>query len=213
MSELSKRAAKYYFIQGIKLVMVSLLVLIFGGVMWTFFSMGEANAFEHVLNMIFSFGTLFMIMLNFLYSMYSPAWYDSLVLSMGARRKDVFFGELLKQITFIIGTVLIYIILAVSLHRPEHIITILTCSIISLLMGAVGLIVGHKIKKYGRVVYIIFVFVNAALFATIGIRQADGKTLIDAHADSRYVIVSAALLLFAILEFVVYRINKKAMVV
>ena len=205
MSELSKRAAKYYFIQGIKLVMVSLLVLIFGGVMWTFFSMGEANAFEHVLNMIFSFGTLFMIMLNFLYSMYSPAWYDSLVLSMGARRKDVFFGELLKQITFIIGTVLIYIILAVSLHRPEHIITILTCSIISLLMGAVGLIVGHKIKKY--------VFVNAALFATLGIRQADGKTLIDAHADSRYVIVSAALLLFAILEFVVYRINKKAMVV
>ncbi|RKM58137.1 hypothetical protein D6853_00955 [Butyrivibrio sp. X503] len=213
MSELSKRTAKYYFVQGIKLFLVMLLGIVIFGAVWTNIYLGEVDITDKVLYRILSFGGVFMIMMNMMYSMYSPGWYDNMVLSMGARRKDIFFGDFIKQITFIICNMLLYSTMALAVHKSEHIKRILICGVFALLMGAVGIIVGHIIKKYGRTTFIVISVVCSATFGLIMCEVANGIHLFGLGENKENVISIAAVLLFVFMEYVIYRLNRKVMVV
>ncbi len=212
MSDLSKRAAKYYLVQGVRLFIAVLLGMTFVGTVWILTHFGETNYVESVFYRIFSLGTVFMIMMNFMYSVYSPGWYDSMVLSMGARRKDIFWGVLIKQITFIVCYAIFLSLMSILTSRPERIKSIMMSSAVSLFMGAAGIIVGHAVKKYGRIVYHIFLIIVLGVGSGSLVMLEHREHVFTLGNATKYVIAMAGLLLFVIMEFVIYRLNKKSMV-
>ncbi len=212
MSDLSKRAAKYYLVQGVRLFIAVLLGMTFVGTVWILTHFGETNYVESVFYMILSLGTVFMIMMNFMYSVYSPGWYDSMVLSMGARRKDIFWGVLIKQITFSVCYAIFLSLMSILTSRPERIKSIMMSAAASLFMGAAGIIVGHAVKKCGRIVYYIFLIIVSGVGAGSMVMLEHREHVFTLGNATKYVIAMAGLLLFVIMEFVIYRLNKKSMV-
>lgn len=213
MSSLAKRSAKYFFKEGIKtlgLVLGLECVLI---IEWLIIGSDEKSLVEYVLNMFMSVGSIFIIMMNMMYSFYGPNWYDSMALSMGARRKDIFVGELIKQFTFVGGNFVALSLVAIILHQYKYIIIVLTTSIIAIALGPIGLIVGHKVSKYGKVVILIMAMIAGGFggyYAAAGFWMKEYVTELPGFTVP--LLIVGAIVIFGLAELWAYKLNQKSMV-
>ncbi len=213
MSSLAKRSAKYFFKEGIKtlgLVLGLECVLI---IEWLIISSDEKSLVEYVLNMFMSVGSIFIIMMNMMYSFYGPNWYDSMALSMGARRKDIFIGELIKQFTFVGGNFVALSLIAVIFQQYKYIILILISCIIAIALGPIGLIVGHKVSKYGKVIIMIIAIIGGFFGASLAIGGFWMKEYVTELPDFTFpLLIVGAIAIFALAELWAYKLNQRSMV-
>ena len=212
MSELSKRTSKYYFIQGSKMMGYILLLQLILCVEWFIMSSERDNLIDYMSRMTLMCGLMFMVLFNLIYAVYGPNWFDSIVLSMGGRRKDVFWGEMIKQFTFILCNDVVLILVAVATNKLEWIPIILMTSLIAAVTGAAGLVIGHKVKKYGKV-YIFIIAIIAGCFGAF----ASVTTVLDINVLgmaklSVGLIILVAVVLFVLFELWAYKLNQKSMV-
>lgn len=213
MSSLAKRSAKYFFKEGIKtlgLVLGLECVLI---IEWLIIGSDEKSLVEYVLNMFMSVGSIFIIMMNMMYSFYGPNWYDSMALSMGARRKDIFVGELIKQFTFVFGNFIALSLVAVIFQQYKYIILILISCIIAIALGPVGLIVGHKVSKYGKVIIMIIAIIGGFFGASLAIGGFWMKEYVTELPVFTFpLLIVGAIVIFGLAELWAYKLNQKSMV-
>ena len=217
MSELSKRAAKYYFVQGIKQF---LFVIGFIAMMIVFncllFDQGsETEVFMDGVGMALFTGRLMVIALNFMFSVYGPNWYDSMALSLGCRRKDIFIGEMIKQAVFVLCNMILLISLA-TVTKQRHSWILVVSGIFAFVVGPLGLVVGHKVKKIGMMVIVILMLVTAFLGQCV-VNMIGPKLdvfLAEGHSCIGLVIgfIIVAAVLFTIFEYWAYKLNKNSMV-
>ena len=218
MSELSKRAAKYYFVQGLK---QSLFVLAFLMMMTVFNSLvfidgSVKDSFMNSIGNALRYGSYMIILCNFMFSVYGPNWYDSIALSLGCRRKDIFIGEMIKQAVFVLSNFIVLIVLAV-IGNMDSVMVLIGTAILGFIMGPLGLILGHKIKKIGRIVIIIPIMIGVFLSATLSnvIAMRTEAFLTEGSSMTGFVIgfIIVAAVLYTLFEFLAYNLNKKSMVV
>lgn len=213
MGILSKRAAKYYFLHGLKLSAVSIGSILCVGFVWTLTMFGEDGWDERVIRMALQFTRYMVPYLNLCYSIYSPSWYDSLALSMGARRKDIFYGNIIKQSVFALTNVLFFCLLALISGQTGIVEQAVSIACISLFGGAFGLYMGHKVKKYGRVVMMAACFIFVIFYTGTSLLYIiDGNFIAKVEAY-KPVLIAGAVILFGVMEVMIYRVNKKSMVV
>ena len=218
MSELSKRAAKYYFVQGAK---QALFVFAFLMMMTVFNSLvfidgSVKDSFMNSIGNALRYGSYMIILCNFMFSVYGPNWYDSIALSLGCRRKDIFIGEMIKQAVFVLSNFIVLIALAV-IGNMDSVMVLIGTAILGFIMGPLGLILGHKIKKIGRIVIIIPIMIGAFLSATLSnvIAMRTEAFLTEGSSMTGFVIgfIIVAIVLYTLFEFLAYNLNKKSMVV
>ncbi|SCZ76383.1 hypothetical protein [Pseudobutyrivibrio xylanivorans] len=212
MSELSKRSAKYYFVQGMKMMGLMVVLQAILCVEWFLMADDRNNLFDHIIRMVLMGGVMFMILFNLIYAVYGPNWLDSLVLSMGARRKDIFVGEIIKQFTYIILNTVVYLVIAVTTGNNIWVPIIILAAVGAALAGAIGQVIGFKIKKYGKA----YLFVIAIIAGCFGVFASLTAVLeIDLLGLLRnrvgWIIV-IAVVLFGLFEFWSYKLGQKSMV-
>ena len=213
MSSLAKRSAKYFFKEGLKTLGLVLGLECLLIIEWLIIGSDEKSLVEYVLNMFMSVGSIFIIMMNMMYSFYGPNWYDSMALSMGARRKDIFIGELIKQFTFVGGNFVALSLIAVIFQQYKYIILILISCIIAIALGPIGLIVGHKVSKYGKVIIMIIAIIGGFFGASLAIGGFWMKEYVTELPSFTFpLIIVGAIAIFALAELWAYKLNQKGMV-
>ena len=212
MSDLSKRSAKYFFIQGLKFFFYTFLVQLLLVVEWIVIGGEEGTStLDFVLNMLLNLGGYFIVFINLIFALYSPNWYDSVALSMGARRKDIFWGEIIKQFTFVVCNTAVLMLIAVVFHRNESLGYLLKSSILSIAIGPLGLVLGHKIKKFGKLFIGIIAVACGCFGGYFALSTMDVFTFNVPHISTlMFGIIS--LVLFLLFEVWVYKLNSKCMV-
>lgn len=215
MSELSKRSAKYFFIQGLKWSGYVVLLQLVLCLEWYVLGVDEeGGALQYSLGMMLSLGGFFTALLNGIFAIYGPNWYDSLALSMGARRKDVFWGELIKQLTFVVASTVFYIILILITNQFRFINYTLLAAVFAIVVGPIGLVIGHKIKKYGKIFIVIIATFSGLFGMYVGMSSVTGSSALFALPEiSILLVVLVAALLFVLFELWVYKLNSKCMVI
>ena len=213
MSSLAKRSAKYFFKEGLKTLGLVLGMECLLIIEWLIIGLDRDSLVDYVINMFMSVGSIFIVMMNMMYSFYGPNWYDSMALSMGARRKDIFIGELIKQFTFVGGNFVALSLVAIILHQYKYIIIVLTTSIIAIALGPIGLIVGHKVSKYGKVVILIMAMIAGGFGGSYAFSGFWMKEFItDFPAFTFPLLIVGAFLIFGLAELWAYKLNQKSMV-
>ncbi|WP_028243294.1 hypothetical protein [Pseudobutyrivibrio ruminis] len=213
MSSLAKRSAKYFFKEGLKTLGLVLGLECLLIIEWLIIGSDEKSLVEYVLNMFMSVGSIFIIMMNMMYSFYGPNWYDSMALSMGARRKDIFVGELIKQFTFVFGNFIALSLVAVIFQQYKYIILILISCIIAIALGPIGLIVGHKVSKYGKVIIMIIAIIGGVFGASLAIGGFWMKEYVTELSGFTFpLLIVGAIAIFALAELWAYKLNQKSMV-
>ncbi|SDI50803.1 hypothetical protein SAMN05421493_11664 [Pseudobutyrivibrio sp. 49] len=215
MKSLARRSAEHYFIQGIKifgLVMGLQVILAF-----EFFLMGAemTDMLGYIVQNVVAFTGMFMILFNTIYAIYGPNWLDSVVLSMGARRKDVFWGQIIQQLTFITGCVIVSLAICFIFDRKMLVGFTFLAAAASILAGVIGTVIGYKIKKFGKIVMMIIIMIMACLGGVVGAMAAVGKQIhISAlnNGLSLTVIGVGTIIVFILLELWAYKLNSKCMV-
>ncbi len=218
MSELSKRAAKYYFVQGAKQALFVfaflMMMIVFNSLV--FIDGSLKDSFMNSIGNALRYGSYMVILCNFMFSVYGPNWYDSIALSLGCRRKDIFIGEMIKQAVFVLSNFIVLIALEV-IGNMDSVMVLIGTAILGFIMGPLGLILGHKIKKIGRIVIIIPIMIGVFLSATISnvIAMRREVFLTEGSPMTGFVIgfIIVAAVLFTLFEFWAYNLNKKSMVV
>ena len=214
MSSLAKRSAKYYFKEGLKVLALVLGIECCLVIEWFVLGANEKNPMDYLFQMIMSVGCIIVVMINMMHSFYGPNWYDSLAMSMGARRKDIFIGELIKQATFVGSNLAVYVILIVIFNKYEYILLMILSSIVSFALGPVGLVIGHKVHNHGKVIVFIIAMIGGCGGGFIGFFSATGVS-IGNELIGAYVIIAVliiAVIIFALFEFWAYKLNQKSMV-
>lgn len=214
MSSLAKRSAKYYFKEGLKVVGLVLGLECLLVIEWFILGADEEHFVDYLFRMIMSVDCIIVVMINMMYSFYGPNWYDSLALSMGARRKDIFIGELIKQATLVVGNLAVYIILIAIFNKYEYLLLMILSSIVSIALGPVGLVIGHKVHNHGKVIVFIIAMIAGCGGGFIGFFSATGVS-IGIESIGAYVIIAVliiAVIIFALFEFWAYKLNQKSMV-
>lgn len=213
MSSLAKRSAKYFFKEGIKTLGLVLGIECILIIEWLIIGSDEKSLVEYVLNMFMSVGSIFIIMMNMMYSFYGPNWYDSMALSMGARRKDIFIGELIKQFTFVGGNFVALSLIAVIFQQYKYIILILISCIIAIALGPIGLIVGHKVSKYGKVIIMIIAIIGGVFGVSLAMAGFWMNEFITGFpAFTFQLVILGAIVIFGLAELWAYKLNQKSMV-
>ena len=215
MSELSKRASKYYLIQGFKSFGITIALELFLSIQWTFMGSEHYSVLEYVTENFIIFTVMFMFMFNFLFSMYGPNWYDSIVLSMGGRRKDVFWGEIIKQFSYMLCCIALALTLAVVFNHHILIPLIILGLIVSIISGALGLVVGYKVKKYGKIVLMVMMIIAGSVGGSVAVLTLNNSLLDFSGIQSGLLLIGCgvgAVLLFFLLEIWAYKLNQKSMV-
>ena len=218
MSELSKRAAKYYFVQGAKQALFVfaflMMMIVFNSLV--FIDGSLKDSFMNSIGNALCYGSYMVILCNFMFSVYGPNWYDSIALSLGCRRKDIFIGEMIKQAVFVLSNFIVLIALEV-IGNMDSVMVLIGTAILGFIMGPLGLILGHKIKKIGRIVIIIPIMIGVFLSATLSnvIAMRREAFLTEGSPMTGFVIgfIIVAAVLFTLFEFWAYNLNKKSMVV
>ncbi len=214
MSELSKRSAKYYFIGGLKQVGIMILLQVALVVEWVVLGYDDhENIMDFVIEMLITAGAYFTIFINLLYAMYGPNWYDSMVLSMGARRKDVFWGEMIKQITFVVGNSLVYMLVVAISKEHSYMYFILCSAVIGIAVGPLGLVIGHTMKKFGKLAVIIVALISGCFGAFLIFSVEDSKFAIKFPHIGFALVLLVGIVVFVASEAWVYKLNKKSMVI
>lgn len=214
MSSLAKRSAKYFFKEGLKAVGLVLGIECLLVIEWLILGVDEEYFVDYLFRMVMSVGCIIVVMINMMYSFYGPNWYDSLVMSMGARRKDIFIGELIKQATFVGSNLAVYVILIVIFNKYEYLLLMILSSIVSFALGPVGLVIGHKVHNHGKVIVFIIAMIAGCGGGFIGYFSATGVS-IGIESMGAYVIIAVliiAVIIFALFEFWAYKLNQKSMV-
>ena len=214
MSSLAKRSAKYYFKEGLKALALVLGIECFLVIEWFILGANEKNPMDYLFQMVMSVGCIIVVMVNMMYSFYGPNWYDSLAMSMGARRKDIFLGELIKQATFVGSYMVVYIILIAIFNKYEYLLLMILSSIVSFALGPVGLVIGHKVHNHGKVIVFIIAMIAGGGGGFIGFFSATGVS-IGIESIGAYVIIAVliiSVIIFALFEFWAYKLNQKSMV-
>ena len=215
MSDLRKRVCIHYLKDAGKMILMALGIAAIILVENLILNYGDAEMIEDMIDSaIMTFG-LFILLFNGIYAMYGPTWTDSLVLSMGVRRSDIFVGNILKEITFaVLG--LIVLLLACFFTANYHFMffSIYMC-VASLVIAGIARIAGYKIKKFGKVALVVLVAVIATLSGIIGMSIAlDGFAFdwFKFSVNTSVLAWGAFLIIYGILQDIVYRLNSKAMV-
>lgn len=214
MSSLAKRSARYFFKEGLKALALVLGIECLLVIEWLILGVDEEYFVDYLFRMIMSVGCIIVVMINMMYSFYGPNWYDSLVMSMGARRKDIFIGELIKQATFVGSNLAVYVILIVIFNKYEYLLLMILSSIVSFALGPVGLVIGHKVHNHGKVIVFIIAMIAGCGGGFIGYFSATGVS-IGIESMGAYVIIAVliiAVIIFALFEFWAYKLNQKSMV-
>ncbi|MDC7278976.1 hypothetical protein NXH64_05590 [Butyrivibrio fibrisolvens] len=215
MNSLLARTRKYYFLAGLKLFGYVAAVQLLLVVEWTFFGVEEEDIVGFVSQNVITFNAMFMVLFNMLFAIYGPNWYDSMVLSMGARRRDVFWGQLIKQSVFVGLSAILSIVLCVVFKHENFLGYTIVAVAAAMILGALGLVIGYKVKKYGKIVIfglLIIVGVQAGIW---GFVLATGIKLPIGSLNSAMIlslIGAGAVAVFVLLEFWAYRLNQKCMV-
>ena len=213
MSSLAKRSAKYFFKEGLKTLGLVLGLECRLIIEWLIIGSDEKSLVEYVLNMFMSVGSIFIIMMNMMYSFYGPNWYDSMALSMGARRKDIFIGELIKQFTFVGGNFVALSLIAVIFQQYKYIILILISCIIAIALGPIGLIVGHKVSKHGKVIIMIIAIIGGVFGVSLAMAGFWMNEFITGFpAFTFQLVILGAIVIFGLAELWAYKLNQKSMV-
>lgn len=213
MSELLKRSVKYYITQGFKTIgYVGILYLILI-VEWVLLDSGTTDSLiEDTFSRLIFMGGGFVILMNLMFSLYGPNWYDSLVLSMGARRRDVFLGEIIKQLVFVICNSIILMVATFFTGDMGNIKFVLVSAFIALIMGPIGIVIGYKIKTYGKVVIIVIALTVGGMagFTTVGLLSG---AIVFAYINvSQIIYIILGVLAYIGFEYWAYKLNQKSMV-
>ncbi len=214
MSDLSKRTYKYYLINGLKNYGLILLIEMLLILEWILIGSDE-DLRDYIPRMFVMVGGLFTPILNGIYSMYGPGWYDSLTLSMGARRKDIFVGQLIKQLIIVACNTAVVAVVASIFLSKFFMYYVYATALIGLVTGAAGNVVGHKLRRYGKVVIMVIVIACVILGASIGMVVAlDGSPVLLTNVGSipPAVFPILIILLFVGLEAWGYKLSKTMMV-
>lgn len=214
MNSLGMRSVRYFLGRAVKYLGVVIGVGLFLVAEMFVMNIGEPDQMEVVLNWLIS-GPIFMAsIMNVAYSLYSVSWTDSVVLSMGARRKDIFIGDIIQSVVILGGTWLFVTIAAIITNQSTMIGFNSIIFVVGFPLGAVATIVAHKLQKLGRVVMFVFVFIAAILGGIAGGMTAyEGAGFFNWFAGlSAITITGAALIIYLLLEVYIYRLNKTSMV-
>ena len=211
MSNLSKVSAKYYFIEGLKAsgwcVLIQSVIILFQSLEASNHSM---SSIEYAIENLLSLGIVFVILMNGVYSMYGPNWYDNIVLAMGGRRKDIFWGEIIKQFTIVFINSLLYIIVAIVSSNTGYVVNIFSGIIFAIIAGPIGVIIGFTVGKFGR--YVILGVV--AIAGSFGYAMAMSSLgFFDFPPYSVALLGLVASILYIVLEIWVYKLYQRLMVI
>ena len=212
MSELTKRSAKYFFIQGLKALAGMILIELVIVLEWTIMGTENGSLIEHISKEVIFLGACFNVVLNMMYSIYGPTWYDSLALSMGARRKDIFWGEIIKQLVLVLGNTGILLLVCITCSQQQLINFVLSVGVVAIVAGPLGLIIGHKMKKYGMFVAFFIVIIASVVGKTLAL-SGFGATFFETISGMGVLgILAISVIAFLLLEVLVNRVNQKSMV-
>lgn len=214
MNSLGMRSARYFLVRAVKYLGVVIGVGLFLVAEMFVLNIGEPDQMEVVLNWLIS-GPIFMaLIMNVAYSLYSVSWTDSVVLSMGARRKDIFIGDIIQTIVLLGGAWLFMTIAAIITNQSTMIGFNSIIFVVGFPLGAVATIVAHKLQRYGRVAMFVFVFIAAILGGIAGGVNAFGELVFfNWFAGlSAITIIGVALIIYLLLEVYIYKLNKTSMV-
>ena len=214
MNSLGMRSVRYFLGRAVKYLGVVIGVGLFLVAEMFVLNIGEPDQIEVSLNWLIS-GPIFMAsIMNVAYSLYSVSWTDSVVLSMGARRKDIFIGDIIQTIVLLGGAWLFVTIAAIITNQSTMIGFNSIIFVVGFPLGAVATIVAHKLQKLGRVVMFVFVFIAAILGGLAGGMTAyEGAAFFNWFAGlSAITIIGVALIIYLLLEVYIYRLNKTSMV-
>jgi hypothetical protein len=214
MASLAVRSSGYFFRRAIKFLGIILGVAAFiVGEMFVL-NFGEESMIESILLWAVVGPAMMASILNMTYSLYSVSWQDSMVLAMGARRRDIFWGEIIQTAVLLGGSLLVDVILVLATNQQYMFPIIGLMYSLALPTGAIAMVVAHKLQKYGRVVMMIFVVIAAVIGGMIGGTAATGNVFFFNWFAATPVVAVAAVsvVVYLLLEVWVYQLNKTSMV-
>lgn len=211
---LARRSDKYYVKTGLYTLGYALLLECLLIAELIFFDYGNDLRMDYIARSGISFFFMILILFNAMYSLYAANWTDSIVLSMGARRKDIFRGQILKTtVCLVLGAALALI--AIYFTKQFELIGLLIMSIIGAFpLTALFYGIGHKIRKWGRVAVMIIAIIGgicgAAVSAGSILRQVFFPAFNLQISFAIYALV--CVVAFVLLEMWVYKLSSKSMV-
>jgi len=219
MSELTKRTIKYYIKQAFKeilsfYILISAMVAIF--FLYNVAS-GDNMFFYEEESIIWYYGWVmegwsskFMVILIYLFSLHTVIVYDNVLLSMGARRKDIFWGTIVKQnIYFAFCVPVIYIFRCMCIGEISGVSVGEDYYIMCMLSGALGVFMGYQLKIYGRSLLLILAFSVIFTICIVVSLAIIFSELITCYYYKREIIV---VVVFIALEVIIYNLNKMSRV-
>ena len=212
---LAARSLTYYLKTSVQYIGYSIAIAALIFVEFLFIHSGEADTFGIAFRMAVSILAMFIAMLNPMYALYSPNWYDSNVLSMGGRRRDIFWGSIVKEILFILMGLIIVSAIYSIYGTPEMIPTAVYLMFGSLPFTGLARIIGHKIRKNGRIAVVVIAIVAGFSAAAVSMISNSGLYVFDFLPEggvSMLLYILIALGIYAVLQIFVYRMCSKAMV-
>ena len=215
MSRLTKASIKYYVREGAILMALVLGIGVLFLAEMAVLNLGEDNYFEYTVMSVTMMVGMFMVMFNVMKSFYGANWTDSMVLSMGARRKDVFRGEIIKSVIYNAGCTLAMILLVVVAKQYYLVTYIAIMFCVSFPAGALGQAIGFKVRKYGKAVLFAIIIVFAGCGGAVGSMTSDGDRTFSAMSVLNVNLLIVAIIsavLFVLIELWVYNLNKNCMV-
>ncbi|MCR5416466.1 MAG: hypothetical protein K6E79_06700 [Pseudobutyrivibrio sp.] len=182
MDTLKARTIKFYLIKSFQLVVITIGLGLLLFVEGLFFGIGEADQMIESIN-LGSTGLLIGIMLMpAMYAIYGPNLYDSLVLSMGARRIDIFWGNILKEVTFSVCSAIIICIFGAVIDLPNFTTLSLIVPSFGLIMSALCRLVAIKFKNVGKLAIVVVALISGFVGATVGY-TFEQNTLVDVFSN------------------------------
>ena len=215
MSRLTKVSIRYYVREALLLMG---LVYAIGAIFFiemAALNFGESNDIEYLIMSVTMMCGMFMIMFSSMKNFYAANWRDSMVLSMGARRKDIFRGEIVKAFVYNLGCLLIGGAILIALKQYSFLGYLFTVFCISFPAGALGQALGYKVRKYGKIVLLVMIIVFAGFGGAASAAAAGSDKAVSAFGAFNTNIGIVAIVcgvLFVLLELWVYRLNKNCMV-
>lgn len=215
MSDLRKRTCIHYLKDAMKMLLLALGIEAIIIVEQIILSVGELDSISSMFSSAIVLFGLFILLLNVIYAMYGPAWTDSIVLSMGVRRSDIYVGNILKEITFA-GAGLIILLAACNFTGTYDLMfySIYVC-IASLVCANVARIIGYKIRKFGKIAIMVTVVICSLSGMAVGMSVAlDGLVFdwLKFSVNTTIITWGVALVIYVILQGIVRRLNSKTRV-
>ncbi len=211
---LATRSNIYYAVTGLKLLgTVGACVLV---LVAEFFIMyyGNDELFKYQMNTLVMLAMMFLVMFNGIFSLYSANWTDSMVLSMGARRKDIFRGQIIKTVVaMVLGTGVVIAAMYLT-DQMDHLRIVIGMAIAAFPISALFYALGHKIRKFGKLGFVVIIMAATIGGILFGFNAATPGNPLAAFVRNLNTgaIIGIAVVLYLLFELWAYKLNKKSMV-